>query len=125
MLATMAALLKVDVPEDEAKDSLNLLPLLTGKKGFVQREHLTLQSGSFTEVMFRDGDWKLILDSDDQSSKFEPVALFNLTKYPMEEESRNMVSHPEHQDRVKTMRSKYLAIRNGDARTTPVIKHKR
>lgn len=121
MLATMAALLKQDVPKNEAMDSLNLLPLLTGEKGFKAREYLMLQSGSRHEIMFREGDWKLIMDSDHDLSKFEPIGLFNLTKCPIEAEEHNLVKHPEQQGRIKTMRRKYLEIRNGNKRTTPVI----
>lgn len=121
MLATMAALLKVNVPEDEAMDSLNLLPLLTGQEGFEQRDYLIQQSGCFTEAMFRDGDWKLIMKSDYQSSKFDPVALFNLANQPSEKEESNLIDHPEQKRRVEAMRAKYLEIRNGNRRTTPVI----
>lgn len=121
MLATMATLLKVKVPKDEAMDSLNLLPLLTGKCGFEPREYLMLQSGCYFETMLRDGDWKLIMASDYNSSKFEPVALFNLSKNPVEDETQNLVKHPEQQERVKAIHKKYLSIRESGARTTPSL----
>ncbi len=121
MLATMAALLKQDVPADEALDSLNLLPLLTGQAGFVARESLVLQAGSRYEIMFRVGDWKLILQSDHPVTKFEPIALFNLAENPREQESRNLVNDPAQRERVQTMRQRYLAIRHGKQRTTPPL----
>lgn len=121
VLATMASLWSVDVPADQAFDSLNLLPLLTGQGKFHAREYLMMQAGSKHEVMFRQGDWKLILQSDQNVSKFAPIALFNLTDNPAESEGQNKVNDPAHAGRVKSMRETYIRIRTSGERTTPVI----
>ncbi|TWT54939.1 Arylsulfatase precursor [Rubripirellula amarantea] len=120
-LATMASLLNVKVPADQAKDSLDLMPLLTGTGSFQPREYLMMQAGSQNEVMFRKDGWKLILKSDHKVSKFEPIALFNLNDNPTENEAENKVDDPAQADRVKRLREEYLRIRNSGERTTPVI----
>ncbi|MDB4500642.1 hypothetical protein N9224_00490 [Akkermansiaceae bacterium] len=43
---TLAALVGTKVPADQAQDSLNLLPLLTGKGTFTQRPWMIQQAGS-------------------------------------------------------------------------------
>ena len=119
VLATMAALLNIDVPAGEAKDSLNLLPLLQGEESFQPREYLMMQAGSKHEVMFRKDGWKLILQSDHKVSKFEPIALFNLDDNPSEKETENLIEDPAHLDRISKMRGEYLRIRKSGERTTP------
>ncbi|TWU55591.1 sulfatase family protein [Rubripirellula reticaptiva] len=121
VLATMASLLDVKVPADQAKDSLNLLPLLTGNGEFKQREYIMMQAGSKNEVMFRKDGWKLILQSDHKVSKFEPIALFNLNDNPAEDEKQNWVNDPEQAERVKAMRDQYIRIRTSGERTTPAV----
>ena len=121
VLATMASLLKVDVPADQAKDSLDLMPLLTGEVGFQPREYLMMQAGSKHEVMFRKDGWKLILQSDHNVSKFEPIALFNLKDNPTEKEAENKINDPQQSQRVKQLRDEYLRIRNSGERTTPPL----
>ena len=110
-LATLAALVGTDVPNNHARDSLNLLPLLTGEGRFRPRPYLMLQGGSRHEVIYREGDWKLILQSDPRVTKFEPIALFDLGENPEEAEERNLVNAPEQQERVRAMRASYVRIR--------------
>lgn len=121
MLATMATLLDVKVPEDQAKDSLNLLPLFTGEGKFQKREYLMMQAGSQKEVMFRQDGWKLILQSNHLANEFVPKALFNLSSNPTEKEAQNLVNDKEQAGRVKSMRDTYLQIRKSGERTTPAI----
>jgi hypothetical protein len=80
-----------------------------------------MQAGSKHEVMFRRDGWKLILQSDHNVSKFEPIALFNLNENPLEEEKRNVINDPAQAERVKKMRDTYIRIRTSGQRTTPVI----
>ncbi|TWT80775.1 Arylsulfatase precursor [Planctomycetes bacterium CA13] len=122
MLATMASLLKVKVPADQAMDSLNLLPLLTGEKGFQRREFIMMQAGSKNEVMFRKDGWKLTLKSNHKLTEYKPVALFNLNDNPTEHEEQNKVNNPEHAQQVKEMREEYIRIRESGVRTTPVVR---
>lgn len=119
MLATFAALVGTPVPENQAKDSNNLLPLLTGKGPFKQRDFLVLQAGSQYEVMYRKWPWKLIIQSDYQCSKWEPKALFNLKDNPTENSKKNFVNNPEYKNLVEKMRKEYLKIRTSGRRTVP------
>ena len=119
LVATLAALVGTKIPENQAMDSLNLLPLLTGKEGFQRREYLLMQAGSKHEVMFRKDGWKLIMQSDNKLSKFDPIGLFNLVENPTEKPAGNKVDDPAQSHRVDQMRNEYLRIRNSGQRTTP------
>ena len=119
-LATVAAAVGFQLQPQQAMDSLNLLPLLTGKGEFVQRGSLLLQAGSRQQVILRDGDWKLIMQSDRQTTKWDPIALFNLAENPSESEGENLVNDKDHTQRVASMREAYLAIRQSGSRTTPL-----
>jgi arylsulfatase A-like enzyme len=119
MLATFAALVGTHVPEDQALDSNNLLPLLTGKGEFKQRKYLVQQAGADNEVMIRDWPWKLIIQSDHKCSKWEPKALYNLKDNPSEKWTGNLIGNPEYSQLIKQMKKKYLEIREGGERTAP------
>ena len=121
VLATLAALVGTTVPEDQAMDSLNLMPLLIGKgEGlFQQRDYMMLQGGSRTEAIFRQDPWKLIIQSNHQLTRWDPIALFNLQDNPQEIEALNLIHKPEYQDRIKTMLKTYLEIRQSKRRTVP------
>ncbi|MFC1763310.1 alpha-L-fucosidase, partial [Planctomycetota bacterium] len=121
VLATLAALVGTDLPDNQAMDSLNLLPLLLGepKEHRPQRNYLMLQGGSRNEVIFREDSWKLIIQSNHKLTQWDPVALFNLHDNPLETEAFNFIHHPEHQDRVQSMLKRYLEIRQSQRRTVP------
>lgn len=121
VLATLAALVGTDVPTDQAMDSLNLLPLLIGegKDLFQQRAYMMLQGGSRTEAIFRQDPWKLIIQSNHQLTRWDPIALFNLQENPQEIESLNLIRNPDYQDRVQHMLKSYLEIRRSKRRTVP------
>ncbi|PAY16884.1 sulfatase [Rhodopirellula sp. SM50] len=119
LVATLAALVGTKIPEGQAMDSLNLLPLLLGQDGFQPRDYLAMQAGSKNEVMFRKGGWKLILQSDHKLSKFKPIALFNLDENPTEHPAENKVDEPAHAQRVEQLKNEYLRIRQSGQRTTP------
>ncbi|MFZ9073473.1 MAG: sulfatase family protein [Paracoccaceae bacterium] len=121
ILATLAALVGTEVPDDQAMDSLNILPLLLGdkKKDFQKREDLLLQGGSHNEVIYRQGPWKLIIQSNHTCTQWDPVALFHLEDNPTEVEASNLIDKPEHQARVQDMLKTYLDIRKSKKRTVP------
>ena len=121
VLATLVALVGTDVPDDQAMDSLNLLPLLTGdnKDTFQPRKDLILQGGSQNEAIYRQGPWKLIIQSNHQCTRWDPIALFNLENNPNEDEALNLVKKSEYQTRVQDMLKTYLDIRNSKKRTVP------
>jgi arylsulfatase A-like enzyme len=122
LLATLAALVGTDVPADQAMDSNNLMPLLTGSPGYKPRESLLLQAGSKNELIYRKGPWKLIIQSDHNLTKFEPKALFNLEKTPKELPKDNQIGNPECKSLIDQLLNEYLEIRRSGQRTAPAAK---
>lgn len=120
IIATIADIVGADLKESQAKDSHSFYPLLKGDPNFEARDEIMLQAGAQCELMFRQGDWKLIMQSDFKLSKMEPVALFNLANNPNEDEKRNLIRNPEYAPRVKAMYRKYLEVRNSSERTAPL-----
>ncbi len=119
LVATLAALVGTVIPEDQARDSNNLLPLLTGEGEFKSREMLVHQAGAKKELIFRKGPWKLILQSDHNKTKFEPIAFFNLDENLQEDPSKNLVDSAQHEPRLQKMRAEYLEIVRSGVRTAP------
>jgi hypothetical protein len=78
-----------------------------------------------------DGNWKLVAKWDQQSKAHKkwafmngtvsPVALFDLADNPSEDESKNLLSNPEHKPRVERMIRNFYNTRDteGSGRTTP------
>ncbi|MEJ6562041.1 MAG: sulfatase-like hydrolase/transferase [Akkermansiaceae bacterium] len=117
MLATFAALLGIEIPADQAQDSLNLLPLLTGEGTFKQRPWMVQQAGSKKEIIYRKAPWKLIIQSNHKRDSFVPKALFNLEKDSAEK--GNLLKNPAQKARVDAMLKEYLGILNSKERTAP------
>lgn len=117
LLATIAAAAGVPLDEKSAPDSNNLLPLLTQSGDFFSRERMFLQGGSKTQAIYVKGDWKLIMQSNYQLDKFEPIALFNLKDNIRELEAQNLVDTEA--QRAKKMRDEYLKIRQSKIPTAP------
>jgi len=70
-MATVAAIVGHELPADAAEDSVNLLPTLLNASRSVRQDLVHhSRSGVFA---IRDGDWKLITDSERK-----PVLLFNV-----------------------------------------------
>ncbi|MDP6503074.1 MAG: arylsulfatase [Planctomycetota bacterium] len=61
MIATFADLLGIDLPEDQAVDSVTILPLMKGGKADYRREHGIIHHSSKGNFALRLGDWKLLL----------------------------------------------------------------
>ncbi|QDU90275.1 Arylsulfatase precursor [Pirellulimonas nuda] len=117
--ATMAAAVGAPLGPQQAQDSYNLLPLLLGQAGFVGRDELLLQGGSQHEVIYRRGDWKLIVQSNRPATQWRPAALFNLAQSPLEAEGENLIDDPEQAARVKSMLQRYRQLRSSGERTAP------
>lgn len=109
LVATLAALVNIELEDNQALDSWNLLPTLLGKN--TTREQMILQAGTGNEYIYREGDWKLIIQSNHKMTKMDPKALFNLRENPKELETANFVNSPNYQEKIKTMLEKYLIIR--------------
>ncbi|MHC4995241.1 MAG: sulfatase family protein [Planctomycetota bacterium] len=57
LMATFAAITGRSLGKDEAPDSFNLLPALTGKPGTAVRDHLLIAPAKRTHLALRQGDW--------------------------------------------------------------------
>lgn len=119
--ATMAGVLGVSLGKDQAMDSLNLEPLFRGAARFKNRTDFLLQGGSRNELIYRQGNWKLIIQSNWKLTRFDPVALFDLGDNPLEKEAENLINDPAYAERVKAMLVRYLEIRRTGERTTPAM----
>ena len=119
ILATIAEITGYKIQEKQAKDSYSFLPLLKGDD-FESRDEVMLQAGANNELMFRQGDWKLIMQSDHKLTKMVPIALFNLANNPDEKEKDNLILNPEYASKVKAMRDHYIKVRNNPDRTVPL-----
>lgn len=120
LVATFAAAAGATLAEDQAMDSMNLLPLLQGSPKFEQRRELLLQAGSNKQLMLRQDQWKLIIQSNAKLTRWEPIALFDLAANPAEEESQNLIDRSEQAPRVQRMLARYQQIMNSGIRTAPL-----
>ncbi|MDP4611354.1 MAG: arylsulfatase [Opitutales bacterium] len=119
ILATIAEITGYQIKNKQAQDSYSFLPLLKGDD-FEARDEVMLQAGANNELMLRQGDWKLIMQSDHKLTKMEPIALFNLANNPDEKEKGNLILNPEYASKVKSMRAHYISVRNNLNRTVPL-----
>ncbi|WP_199271686.1 arylsulfatase [Paraglaciecola sp. L3A3] len=118
IVATIASLLDVKLTKEQAKDSWNLLPALVGKP-YQERKLIMQQAGSKSELMLREGDWKVIIQSNRNLTKRDVIALYNLKDDPTE---KNNLAHSEkHKARAQAMAKKYWQIRESGQRTAPVL----
>jgi len=117
IIATLAEIVGTRLLDSQAKDSYSFLPLLKGDRNFQARDEVMLQAGAQCELMFRQGDWKLVMQSDWQLSKMEPIALFNLADNPLEKATENLIHNPEYAPKLKAMHARYLSVRNNPDRT--------
>lgn len=119
LAATLYAITNQDAPSDQAMDSFNLLPLLFQEENARGREVMYLQgSGHRGRVAIRQGDWKLIIQSDrNDASKRIPIELYNLGDNLYEKEEQNMINQPDQQERVEDLLQLYNQIRDSKQRT--------
>lgn len=117
ILATIAAISGTQLTAQQGQDSHNFLSLLRNEEGFKPREEIMLQGGSRHELVYRQGPWKLIIQSNHKLSRWEPIALFDLSSNPGENEELNLVAEPEHAERVAEMLNRYREIRDSRIQT--------
>ncbi|MEM0964582.1 MAG: sulfatase-like hydrolase/transferase [Verrucomicrobiota bacterium] len=120
MLATVASIAGTEVEDQDTLDSMNLLPILEGQTDFNGRDFMLMQAGAGFEVIYREGPWKLIIQSNHRLDKWEPIALFNLETNLSEKEGQNYINHPEYRRKVESMFAKYMDMRKSGVRTAPV-----
>jgi arylsulfatase A len=124
ILATIVDVMGSSFPDDQAMDSHSLFPLFLGNTSYEPRAEMLQQGGTANHIMFRDGPWKLIIESSVGHNALvqadtTAVALFNLDDNPTETESSNLINDPAYASRVTSMYDRYWAIREASARTAP------
>ena len=117
LVATLAALVGTEIPEGQAMDSNNLLPLLMGDGTFRNRNVFVHQAGSKNEVMIRRMPWKLIIQSNPKRSSFEPKSLFNLQDDPHED--ANLISQTQFKPITDGLLKEYMEIVESGRPTVP------
>lgn len=120
LIATIAAVSKVDIKENQAMDSWNLLPFLLEEKNAPRRKEMLLQGGSRNQLIYREGNWKLIIQTDPKLSFLKPTELYDLTSNPRENQKRNLINDEKQAKRVQRMFERYQEIRNSKMRTAPL-----
>lgn len=117
ILATLADITDQPLASHQAMDSYNFLGTLLGQPNSPSRDYLMIQGGTDRKVIFRDGSWKLIMQTDRKTGKTTPEALFNLLENVEEGPAGNLIKAPRHQARIESMHARYTRIRAGKLRT--------
>jgi len=87
VMATVAAVVKADLPEDAAEDSYNMLPVLLGRQGDGPvREYLIQQSSRKDSLSIRRGPWKYLDHQGSGGNNYERNEL--LQEYIIEDTAR-------------------------------------
>ncbi|MGB0369964.1 MAG: sulfatase family protein [Opitutales bacterium] len=118
LMATVADMLEVSLPDDAGVDSFSILPLLQGKEAKAAPTHPLAIHHSFKgKFAIRKGNWKFIADSEEKKGKKHtpaPAQLYNLAKD--RGETNNLYeTHPEKAQELLSLLEKSVA----DGRTRP------
>jgi len=118
--ATLASLVNVTIPEDQGLDSFNMLPLILGQSNQPIRDNMIHEADTSEALSrvprhfaFREGDWKLIIDDDNN-----PEQLYNLATDLAE--TNNLINQASEANRVDQMFARFTGLRSA-ARTTPSV----
>ncbi|MDF4222572.1 arylsulfatase [Maribacter sp. M208] len=113
IMATLADLTQIDLPDDQALDSSSFLPMLKNETEVLNRT-IYSQSGTRKEVMLIKDNFKLIMqvDKTDLSNNTQlPIALFDLKNNPTETEEGNLILNKEYQSKIKELATLYHTTR--------------
>ena len=134
MTATFAELVSLDLPADQAVDSVSILPLLRGGDASYRKDHAFFHHSSSGRFAIRHGDWKLLLHAgsggnayaggkrarrfkgsvEQRSFKTGPRQLYNMSDDP--DETTNLAGkHPEIVARLTALAARH--VKSG--RSTP------
>jgi arylsulfatase A-like enzyme len=106
LTATLAAVVGQELPNDQALDSFNFLPVFLGlgNDDAPVRDHLIMEGGGAT-FAFREGQWKLIVDGN-----YNVAGLYDLVNdLP---ETNNLMDDPSQAARIQGMRERFVQLRN-------------
>lgn len=120
LAATLYAITGQAMPDDQALDSFNLLPLLLAEPGARGRSVIYSQgAGNRGRVAIREGDWKLIIQSErGNPARREPLELYNLAENPGEDPGQDKIGDPAQRGRVRALMALYNRIRDSEGPTT-------
>ena len=130
-MATLAALLDVELPADTGVDSVNILPALLGRKQKAPLREATVHHSGHGKFAIRKGDWLLIFapTGDDNGKRGEPdwfqkergymahVAageLYNLANDPTQKNNQYKIQ-PEKVKELEALMERYVS----QGRSTP------
>ena len=130
-IATVAAILEAQLPENAAEDSVNVLPVLLGKKLTAPIRDATIHHSAHGKFAIRKGNWVLIdaPSGDDNNAHGEPQwlkaersytphdqpgELFNLSEDPAQR-LNHFADQPQLVSRLKALLEKYKS----EGRSTP------
>jgi hypothetical protein len=107
LTATLAAVVGQELPNDQALDSFNFLPVLLGwgNDDAPVRDHLLMDGNQGLAMAIREGQWKLIVDLD-----YNVSGLYDLANdLP---ETTNLMDDPSQATRIQSMRERLVQLRN-------------
>jgi arylsulfatase A len=121
-MATFAAMLQIDLPDNAAEDSCNLIPILRGDKlDQPVREMTICQSWHGIKCIYQ-GDWKLIVGNAKDGIHFDrsdcpPLQLYNMAE-DLGETTNVCDQHPEVVKQLTGLLEKY----SRDKRSVPPVR---
>lgn len=149
LMATVAAILDQQLPDDAAEDSLNVLPVLMGEQNFIPAREAIVHHSARGKFAIRRGDWVLIdaPSGDDNGQHGEPQwlkeargytphthdgELFNLRE-DISQRKNHFADKPELVTELKTLLEKYIqqgrstpgAAQKNDVEIQPYVPPKR
>lgn len=119
-VATMYELTRQPMAEDQAMDSVSLLPLLTGKQKGRLRDFVIYQAGFAYDGAIREGSMVLLVDRNNNATE-----LYDLATDVGQE--KNLIGDPQHKELVERLRARFLRYNDhkddtfDEPRTTPVL----
>ena len=131
LAATIAALTQTGLPSDQANDSYNIAPLLFGEsQPGASRENLILVTredinGDIMQLhekhsyILRDGEWKLVLDTDNTPVASTPIALYDLDSDLFEQ--NNLVDDPTQLARIDAMKANFDSLHASARTVDPLV----
>ncbi len=116
IVATVAALANQLLDKAKVFDSANLLPVFKSENKVAVHQYLMHQSAGGPTYALRDGNWKLIMRSNNKkksadAGELTPTHLYDLSKNLSEDTSKNLVKEKSYAKRVLDMLAKYIELR--------------